>query len=70
MRCPGSPAPALLLAGLGAVLTVAPTAAQEPPPSEMREEYPSSGATARYSNFRRFGVSVDEKARLPETGEP
>jgi len=39
-------------------------------PSEMHEEYPNSGATARYSNFRRFGVSVDEKARLPETGKP
>jgi VWFA-related protein len=39
-------------------------------PSEMREEYRDSGATARYSNFRRFGVNVRENARLPETAEP
>jgi hypothetical protein len=47
-------------------------------PWEMREEYQdnpgaavrlfgvSTDATARYSNFRRFGVTVDEEARLPE----
>jgi hypothetical protein len=39
-------------------------------PSEMRERYPGSGATARYSNFRRFGVSVEEKVRLPATEKP
>jgi len=39
-------------------------------PSEMRERYAGSGATARYANFRRFGVSVEEKANLPEPDEP
>jgi len=39
-------------------------------PSEMRERYEGSGGTARYSNFRRFGVSVEEKARLPDPGGP
>jgi len=47
-------------------------------PSVMREQYRdnpgsswllfrvSTDADARYSNFRRFGVTVDERARLPE----
>jgi VWFA-related protein len=51
-------------------------------PSEMREEYEDipgsswplfrtpSEATAQYSNYRRFGVAIDEKARLPEAEEP
>ena len=51
-------------------------------PSEMREEYQdnpgrgvmlfgvSTDATALYSGFRRFGVTVEEKARLDEPDEP
>jgi hypothetical protein len=47
-------------------------------PSKMREQYrdnpgvcpalfgTSADATAEYSNYRRFGVTVDEKAHLPE----
>ena len=47
-------------------------------PSEMREQYRdnpgssfplfrvSTDATARYSDFRCFGVTVDEQARVPE----
>jgi hypothetical protein len=35
----------------------------------MKEKYEGSGASARYSNFRRFGVTVEEEARLPEPEE-
>ena len=39
-------------------------------PSEMEESYTRLRALARYSNFRRFGVSIEESARLPEGEEP